>query len=89
MIDCEKLSEENTVRIITQLLKVVKYLHSIGVCHRDLRPETILINPDTLAVKLLNFEFSSLLIEGQSMKTKIGSAYYMAPEIFSKSYDKE
>ena len=89
VIDRQKISEIDTVKIISQLLDIVSYLNSKNICHRDLRPETILIDTSTLNIKLVNFEFSAFLIESQTLKTKIGSVYYMAPEVIKRSYGKE
>lgn len=89
VIDNEKLSEEQTIKVVRQLLEVVEYLNERNICHRDLRPENILINPDSLEIMLPNFEFSSFYEESKALKTKLGSPYYMAPEISSKNYGKE
>lgn len=52
-----------------------------GVAHRDLKSENIIINPDTLAIKLIDF---GLGIEVQEGDKSVDSAYrgtpvYMAP----------
>lgn len=49
----------------------------------------MLINPDTLLLQLPNFEFCSQFEDFKALKTKLGSPYYMAPEVLSKSYGKE
>jgi 5'-AMP-activated protein kinase catalytic alpha subunit len=36
-----KLSEEQALFYFGQLLEGVEYCHSLGVCHRDLKPEVI------------------------------------------------
>lgn len=89
ILDNEKIEEDQAIIITQQLLEIVQFLNATDVCYRDLRPENILINPDTLEIKLPNFEFSSFYDENQSLKTKLGSAYYMAPEVLSKDYNKE
>lgn len=89
VLDREGIKETEAVDIIHQLLDVLEYLHSLNICHRDLRPESILINPDTLEIKLASFEFSKSFTEGVDLKTKLGSPHYMAPEILSRKYNKE
>lgn len=89
ILDNGTIEEKDAACVTQQLLEIVKYLNDAHHCYRDLRPENILINPDTLRVKLLNFEFSSFFEEAKALKTKLGSPYYMAPEILSKKYSKE
>lgn len=86
VLDREKLGEADALKITTQLLDVVKYLNSQHICHRDLKPDNILINPETLEIKLLNFEFSTVYEDFVSMKTKLGNQFYMAPEVINREY---
>jgi len=38
------LPEKLIMTILKQLLDIIEYLHVNGVCHRDLKPDNILIN---------------------------------------------
>jgi len=48
------LSEKQAKTVIYNLLLAVKYLHSTGVMHRDLKPQNILITK-SCTVKLCDF----------------------------------
>lgn len=54
-----RLKREQISYIIFQLVNAVKQLHSMGVTHRDLRPENILLNTKYL-IKLKNFKSAKL-----------------------------
>jgi RIO-like serine/threonine protein kinase len=42
-----QLPEAEIIYILSQLAKAVQYLHKNGICHRDLKPDNVLINPKT------------------------------------------
>jgi calcium-dependent protein kinase len=83
----KKYREEECARIMRQVLSCVVYLHSIGVVHRDLKPENILLDEksDYATVKLVDFG-SAAFFDGRTLKERIGTPYYMAPEVAKGSY---
>ncbi|CAK80754.1 unnamed protein product (macronuclear) [Paramecium tetraurelia] len=81
------LKLEDIQIIALNLAQSIKQLHSRGICHRDLKPDNILIG-DNLALKLIDFGVSKrFLVKGKATKkidmwTRTGSLFYQAPEIF-------
>ena len=89
-------TEHDCKTIVKQLLEGLEHLHSHGICHRDLKPENIMfVADDSSDIKIIDFGLSKLLAKEPlcvvpqefKMKTKIGTPYYVSPEILAGSYD--
>ncbi|XP_048138057.1 shaggy-related protein kinase zeta isoform X2 [Rhodamnia argentea] len=65
-----------------QIFQGLAYIHSVpGVCHRDVKPQNILVNPLTHQVKLCDFGSAKVLVNGEANIAYICSRYYRAPEL--------
>lgn len=45
-----------------QLFRSLAYIHSQGVCHRDIKPQNLLVDPETAVLKLCDFGRSVLFV---------------------------
>lgn len=84
----KKIKEELVAKIIYQVLRAVKYMHSINICHRDLKLDNVMINRKTHQIKIIDFGYSKYCDDFTVMKTQIGTPYYLAPEIIEGKYTK-
>ncbi|KAJ4953413.1 hypothetical protein NE237_030245 [Protea cynaroides] len=65
-----------------QICRSLNYIHSvIGVCHRDIKPQNLLVNPQTHQLKLCDFGSAKMLVPGEPNISYICSRYYRAPEL--------
>ncbi|CAL9132541.1 unnamed protein product [Musa textilis] len=65
-----------------QIFRGLAYIHTVpGVCHRDVKPQNILVDPLTHQVKLCDFGSAKVLVKGEANISYICSRYYRAPEL--------
>ncbi|KAJ8441545.1 hypothetical protein Cgig2_026346 [Carnegiea gigantea] len=65
-----------------QICRALNYIHNvIGVCHRDIKPQNLLVNPHTHQLKLCDFGSAKMLVPGEPNISYICSRYYRAPEL--------
>jgi serine/threonine protein kinase/predicted ATPase len=76
-----KLSEEQTIEITRQICRGLSEAHEIGVVHRDLKPQNIMIDPKQKA-KIMDFGIArSVEVKGVTQTgVMIGTPDYMSPE---------
>lgn len=64
-----------------QLFRSLAYIHSLGICHRDIKPQNLLLDPETAVLKLCDFGSAKQLLHGEPNVSYICSRYYRAPEL--------
>ncbi|OZJ02263.1 Protein kinase gsk3 [Bifiguratus adelaidae] len=64
-----------------QLFRSLNYIHALGVCHRDIKPQNLLLNPVRGILKLCDFGSAKVLVAGEPNVSYICSRYYRAPEL--------
>uniref|UniRef100_A0A0N5CG16 Protein kinase domain-containing protein n=1 Tax=Strongyloides papillosus TaxID=174720 RepID=A0A0N5CG16_STREA len=71
-----------------QIFRALGYIHHLGICHRDIKPQNLLIDWESGILKLCDFGSAKMLVEGEPNVAYICSRYYRAPELIfgSTSY---
>ncbi|KAL7747378.1 glycogen synthase kinase 3 [Sorochytrium milnesiophthora] len=64
-----------------QIFRSLAYIHALGICHRDIKPQNLLLNSATGVMKLCDFGSAKILIAGEPNVSYICSRYYRAPEL--------
>ncbi|RZC23759.1 Shaggy-related protein kinase eta isoform E [Glycine soja] len=65
-----------------QIFRGLAYIHTVpGGCHKDLKPQNILVDPLTHQVKICDFGSAKVLVKGEANISHICSLFYRAPEL--------
>ena len=70
-----------------QCLRSLAYIHSMGICHRDIKPQNLLLDPARGILKLCDFGSAKILVRGEPNVSYICSRYYRAPELIFGATD--
>lgn len=84
------LPEREVAIVMRQVLSVISYMHSLRICHRDVKPENFLLAKkasleDTM-IKAVDFGLACIFHRGVPMTATVGTSYYIAPEVLQGSY---
>lgn len=85
-------SEHDAACLVRDILDAIAYCHDVkGIVHRDLKPENFLFltEAEDAPIKIIDFGLSRHNDANQGiMKTKVGTPYYVAPEVLRRQYTK-
>ena len=73
----EQHTDDEKIAIVNQIADVLRYAHSQGVIHRNLKPSNVLITAQGNHVKLIDFNVLSL----DDVKATADTTRFMAPEL--------
>eukprot|EP00960_Hanusia_phi_P004057 118769-Hanusia_phi.AAC.3 len=73
--------------VFIKVARALAYIHQLGICHRDIKPQNLLLDPQTHAVKLCDFGSAKMLVKGEANIAYICSRYYRAPELIFGATD--
>jgi hypothetical protein len=83
---CGKFSEDEAVRIVTQLTQALHYAHERRIIHRDVKPDNILLTPNG-KIKLTDFglakDYNNFSQDLTRPASALGTPHFMAPEQFA------
>jgi len=85
--DSTSLTADKKKKFILQITEAMKFVHSKGYLHRDLKPDNILVD-QKYNIKIADFGLSRKMIVSSGI-TNRGTPLYMAPELLAANgYDK-
>ncbi|KAM3132738.1 hypothetical protein pb186bvf_015166 [Paramecium bursaria] len=81
-------SERITADYMRQILRAVSHCHEKQIVHRDLKPENIIFSNEW-QLKIIDFGTSRQFDGSTFMRKRLGTPYYIAPEVLSQEYNEK
>ena len=86
-------SEKEACLLIQQIIGAIEYCHNNGIVHRDLKPENLLYlnegSEKNNPIKIVDFGLSIDFNMKKMLSSKVGTAYYVPPEILAGNYNEK
>lgn len=86
------ITDEEACMIIYQILRALEYLHGIGIAHRDLKPDNVLLSKTGASARVILADFGQSTNCSRSrtglsrrMKTLCGTLDFVAPEVHGRN----
>jgi Protein kinase domain len=90
LFEVEHYTEAQAAHLFQQILSAVAYMHSLNIMHRDIKPENIVfkepvssvrVSNEQPMVKIVDFGLARHYSSQRSVKARLGSPGFMAPEV--------
>eukprot|EP01062_Namystynia_karyoxenos_P025516 TRINITY_DN2004_c0_g1_i1.p1 TRINITY_DN2004_c0_g1~~TRINITY_DN2004_c0_g1_i1.p1 ORF type:complete len:367 (+),score=145.31 TRINITY_DN2004_c0_g1_i1:80-1102(+) len=66
---------------IYELLRTLDFCHSMGIVHRDVKPQNVMINHDRRQMRLIDWGLAEFFHQGQEYNVRVASRYFKGPEL--------
>mmetsp|Transcript_1149 Transcript_1149/g.2512 ORF Transcript_1149/g.2512 Transcript_1149/m.2512 type:complete len:972 (-) Transcript_1149:398-3313(-) len=82
-------TEQQCASLVRQMLCSLRYIHSKGIIHRDLKLENFLFSSadNDSELKMIDFGLSKHFEVGEAQRDAVGTPYTVAPEVIRGNYD--
>ena len=92
IVEYKHFGEKEAADVMYQVLNAINYLHKNKIVHRDLKPENLLLdskNSQDPVLKVVDFGTSTKFDPSKKMNQKLGTPYYIAPEVLKYRYNEK
>ncbi|AFN83088.1 casein kinase II subunit alpha [Encephalitozoon romaleae SJ-2008] len=77
----EKLSYMDIIEYSKQILSALDYCHSMGIIHRDIKPQNMVINRERRELKIIDWGLAEFYHPKKEYSVRVASRYYKSPEL--------
>jgi casein kinase II subunit alpha len=72
-----------------KIMEGLNYCHSMGIMHRDIKPQNVLIDQKRRTLKIVDWGLADYYLLNKEYNVRVASRYYKGPELLvnNKFYD--
>jgi casein kinase II subunit alpha len=74
-----QLTDQDCRYYLYQILKGLDYCHSLGIMHRDVKPQNVMIDHTRRKLRIIDWGLGEFYLPEQDYNVRVSSRYYKGP----------
>ena len=76
-----QLTNDDVQYYIYEILKGLDYCHSMGIMHRDIKPQNVMIDHKQKKLRIIDWGLGEFYLPEKDYNVRVSSRYYKGPEL--------